>query len=200
MCPTQRLSDASETRFIRCVHGPPGGAAGPERCKVSGERRPCPGLGRREGAFPSQLELLRYGVGVAWGPCCFSPQLSLSPRGSPRHLLRNVPSSSLHKPPSPPLQVAPGCSEMLQFEKLQAQQACLGFSIPATCLPSVLCSPSCVPYTDPPQPPLACLPVPSAPCRPQPRLARPDSTSPPSPPASSQGSVNTTQFKCLISP
>lgn len=141
MCLTQKLSDASETRFIRCVHRPPGGAAGPERCKVSGERWPCLSWAGGRAAFPSQLEPLHYGVGVAWGTRRFSPQLSLCPRGSPRHLLRNVPSSSLHKSPSPPLQVAPGCSEMLQFEKLQAQQAWLGFSIPATCLPSVACFP-----------------------------------------------------------
>lgn len=120
--------------------GPQEGPQGQRDARFPGRGGHAPSWAGGRAAFPSQLEPLHYGVRVARGPCRLSPQLSLCPRGSPRHLLRNVPSSSLHKSPSPPLQVAPGCSEMLQFEKLQAQQAWLGFSIPATCLPSVPCS------------------------------------------------------------
>ena len=121
--------------------GPQEGPQGQRDARFPGRGGHAPSWAGGTAAFPSQLEPFHYGVGVAWGTRRFSPQLSLCPRGSPRHLLRNVPSSSLHKSPSPPLQVAPGCSEMLQFEKLQAQQAWLGFSIPAACLPSVPCSP-----------------------------------------------------------
>lgn len=180
--------------------GPQEGLQGQRDARFLGRGCHAPGWAGRRALFPPSLSHSVMGSEYHGGPAVSAPSCHSLPEAAPATCSGMSPQAlctNLH-----PLRCRwhRDALKCCSLRNSRPSKRVWVFPSQPPAFPSVLCSPSCVPYTDPPQPPLACLPVLSAPCRPQPQLASPDSTSPPSPPTSSQGSVNTTQFKCLISP